>query len=176
MMRKILVFILMSLCMASIAQVGDTLKKQVDSLQKTTGSIKNDSLKVFNTTNKIDSIKTDSTKTTSTNLIKNFIADTVSHTDSIKITDTFAEVMDSITIQKTDSLYTKPLVNKYGDLLNDDPLYNPKYPWWKPAGRILFADITNWAIDRYIFNYDWARISPSTWKYNIQKGWEWDND
>jgi hypothetical protein len=27
-----------------------------------------------------------------------------------------------------------------------------------------------------LFNYEWARISPSTWKYNIQKGWEWDED
>src|SRR6266498_2690621 len=108
MMRKVLVFILLSLCLASIAQVGDTLKKPIDSLQKIIDSIKNDSLKVFDTTNKIDSIKTDSTKTTSTNLIKNFIADTVPHTDSIKITDTLVEVMDSIPIQKTDSLYTKP--------------------------------------------------------------------
>jgi hypothetical protein len=66
--------------------------------------------------------------------------------------------------------------NKYGNLLHDDPLYNRKYPWWKPAGRVFFADLTNWAMDRYLFNYEWARISPSTWKYNIQKGWEWDND
>lgn len=84
-------------------------------------------------------------------------------------------VNDSILVQKrsNDSL---PLDKKYGTLLDDDPLYNPRYAWWKPAGRVLLADVTNWTMDRYLFNYEWARISPSTWKYNIQKGWEWDND
>lgn len=65
---------------------------------------------------------------------------------------------------------------KYGNLLNDDPAYNPKYPWWQPAARVVSANVFNWVLDRYVFNYEWARISPSTWKYNIQKGWEWDND
>ena len=65
---------------------------------------------------------------------------------------------------------------KYGTLLNDDPAYNPKYPWPLPAARVVLANGILWAIDRYIFNYDWSRIGPSTWNYNIKKGWEWDND
>jgi hypothetical protein len=68
------------------------------------------------------------------------------------------------------------LDRKYGTLLDDDPAYNPKYPWWVPAVRVVAATVTTWAIDRYLFNYDWSRIGPSTWKYNIKKGWEWDND
>ncbi|MGZ3925225.1 MAG: DUF3943 domain-containing protein, partial [Flavisolibacter sp.] len=68
------------------------------------------------------------------------------------------------------------LDEKYGTLLNDDPIYNPKYPLWQPAVRVLIANAVLHGVDRYVFNYDWSRIGPSTWKYNIQKGWEWDND
>ncbi len=66
--------------------------------------------------------------------------------------------------------------NMYGDLLNDDPEYNPKYPWWKPALGVVETNIFSWAVNRYIFKYDWARISLTTWKNNIREGWEWDND
>jgi hypothetical protein len=65
---------------------------------------------------------------------------------------------------------------KYGTLLNDDPAYNPKYPVWLPAARVVLANGVLWSVDRYVFNYDWSRIGPSTWRYNIRKGWEWDND
>src|SRR5206468_3540766 len=30
--------------------------------------------------------------------------------------------------------------------------------------------------DHFLFNADFSHIGPSTWKYNIQKGWEWDDD
>ena len=67
-------------------------------------------------------------------------------------------------------------LNKYGDLLNDDPKYNKKYPFWIPATEVLAANAFVWSVDRYAMNADYARISPTTWKYNIQKGWEWDTD
>jgi hypothetical protein len=66
--------------------------------------------------------------------------------------------------------------NKYGDLLNDDPFYNPRYACWKPALRVLSADVFNWAVARYIFKFDWARVTPSDWKNNFKKGPEWDAD
>jgi hypothetical protein len=94
---------------------------------------------------------------------------------SLPLNDDTTTSSDTVPSQKNYSQAVS-LDPEYGNLLNDDPRYNPKYPWWKPAGRVLFADITNWAMDRYLFNYEWARISPSTWKYNIQKGWEWDED
>src|ERR1051325_1826117 len=102
-MRIILAGILLLFTLTSIAQVGDTLKKQTDSLQ-------NDSIKIISTN------------------------DSLSHADSIKLTDTLIAILDTVPIQKA-QLSSQPLFNKYGDLLNDDPLYNPKYPWWKPAGR-----------------------------------------
>jgi hypothetical protein len=70
----------------------------------------------------------------------------------------------------------KPLYNMYGDLLDDDPVYNPKYPWWKPATRVLAADVFNWAVARYLYKADWARISTTTWKNSLKNGAEWDTD
>jgi hypothetical protein len=66
--------------------------------------------------------------------------------------------------------------NKYGDLLDDDPEYNKKYPLWIPAVEVPGALVVTWSIDRFILNADYSRIGITTWKYNLQKGWEWDND
>jgi hypothetical protein len=66
--------------------------------------------------------------------------------------------------------------NKYGDLLNDDIKFNKKYPVWKPAIEVLGINAFTWSIDRFILQSDFSHIGPSTWKYNIQKGWEWDTD
>lgn len=66
--------------------------------------------------------------------------------------------------------------NKYGDLLNDDIKFNKKYPVWKPTIEVLGINAFTWSIDRFILRADYSHIGPSTWKYNIQKGWEWDSD
>ena len=66
--------------------------------------------------------------------------------------------------------------NKYGDLLNDDPAYNKKYPVWIPAVRVMMANGFTWSVDRFILNADFSHINPTTWKENIRAGWEWDND
>jgi len=66
--------------------------------------------------------------------------------------------------------------NKYGDLLNDDSVLNIRYPIWIPAAQVVAANAFVWAIDRYILNADYARISTGTWNENLKKGWEWDND
>jgi hypothetical protein len=66
--------------------------------------------------------------------------------------------------------------NKYGDILTDDPAYNPRYPLWVPVTTVIADDIFNWAIARYGFKYDWAKTGPSQWKTNFKKGPEWDSD
>lgn len=66
--------------------------------------------------------------------------------------------------------------NKYGDLLDDDLEYNKRYPLWIPAVEVLGTCVFTWALDRYVLNADYARIGIQSWKYNIDKGWEWDND
>ncbi len=75
-----------------------------------------------------------------------------------------------------DSLRNDHLHNMYGELLNDDPAFNHRYPLWIPATRVLAVNVFNWSIDRYVYNFDWAHISLATWKYNLKKGWEWDSD
>jgi len=66
--------------------------------------------------------------------------------------------------------------NKYGDLLNDDIKYNKKYPAWKPLVEVVGTNVFVWTMDRFALNEPFSHIDPSTWKYNIQKGWEWDDD
>lgn len=89
-------------------------------------------------------------------------------------------VADSIMPLETDAVKTdttdRPLYNKYGDLLHDDPVYNPRYAAWKPALRVLSADLFNWALARYYFKFDWAKVGPADWKNNLKKGPEWDVD
>ena len=66
--------------------------------------------------------------------------------------------------------------NKYGDLLNDDIMYNKKYPLWVPLVEVAAANAFVWSIDRYGMNADFSKIGPGTWKHNLRKGWEWDTD
>ena len=66
--------------------------------------------------------------------------------------------------------------NKYGDLLDDDPEYNKKYPLWIPAAEVFGAVALTWAVDRYILNADYARIGFKSWNVNLSQGWEWDTD
>ncbi|HUP13258.1 MAG TPA: DUF3943 domain-containing protein, partial [Niastella sp.] len=97
----------------------------------------------------------------------------------------WAQTVDSTKLA-TDSAYiqrdaipdtmTLPGHNAYGDLLNDDPVYNKRYPVWVPALGILRTNVINWATSRYLFNFDWARISTETWKQNLRGPWVWDKD
>jgi len=68
------------------------------------------------------------------------------------------------------------IYNKYGDLLNDDKQYNPKYPVWKPVVNVVGVNLFTTVLDRFILNESFSHTSLSSWKYNIQKGWEWDSD
>lgn len=88
--------------------------------------------------------------------------------DSVRIpTGEVAEIVDTLTL---------PGHNAYGDLLNDDPVYNKRYPLWVPTALVLKTNVVNWAIARYIYNFDWARISTETWKQNLKGPWVWDKD
>ncbi|MBC7949085.1 MAG: DUF3943 domain-containing protein [Chitinophagaceae bacterium] len=66
--------------------------------------------------------------------------------------------------------------NSYGDLLHDDPAYNPKYPRWIPMVRVLSANVFNWAVARYLYKFDWAKVGVGDWKNNFKKGPVWDVD
>jgi hypothetical protein len=77
---------------------------------------------------------------------------------------------------KKSPLIDTTLKNKYGDLLNDDIKYNPKYPLWKPAVEVFGVNLFTWSVDRFLLNADFARIGPKSWNNNFNKGWEWDAD
>ena len=88
-------------------------------------------------------------------------------------------VVDSIRIptnEVADTISGIPGRNVYGDLLHDDPEYNPRYPLWVPAVGIVKTNVINWAIARYLYRFDWARISTETWKQNLKGPWVWDKD
>ncbi|MDB4926237.1 DUF3943 domain-containing protein [Mucilaginibacter sp.] len=77
---------------------------------------------------------------------------------------------------KKSPLIDTTIKNKYGDLLNDDKNFNKKYPLWKPLVQVVGINVFTWSLDRLVLNEDFSHIGPTTWKYNIQKGWEWDAD
>jgi hypothetical protein len=91
-------------------------------------------------------------------------------------TDTTIAVADTVTMLEPDSVSTTALYNKYGDLLNDDPAYNPKSPWYVPAARVILSDAFNWAVAKYVYKFDWASSGPKDWKNNFKRGPEWDSD
>src|SRR5687767_3433409 len=84
-----------------------------------------------------------------------------------------AIIVDNSSLQK-DTI--TPQTNKYGDLLNDDPFYNPKYAWWRPSVRVVAANAFNWALAKYFYKFDWPATSIADWKNNFKKGPEWDVD
>ncbi len=47
---------------------------------------------------------------------------------------------------------------------------------WIAALETFSINIGVWAVDRYALNRQYARISWSTWKYNLSHGWIWDPD
>ena len=66
--------------------------------------------------------------------------------------------------------------NMFGDLLNDDTIYNLKYPLWRPITGILEQHVVQGLFNRYIANVDYGRVGFNSWSHNIQTGWEWDLD
>jgi hypothetical protein len=66
--------------------------------------------------------------------------------------------------------------NMYGDLRDDNPLYNKKSSLGMVVFRVTMANATTFLIDRYVFNYEFSRVGFNSWKHNFKTGWEWDID
>ncbi len=93
--------------------------------------------------------------------------------DTIKINTTIA-APDSVTIL-TDTADKRPR-NTYGDLLDDDPVYNPRSSFVVPLIRVTTANIFGWAWLRYVAKAGYAKISLQTWKDNLRGKVVWDSD
>lgn len=107
--------------------------------------------------------ETDSTTTTTTATL------TVQKQDNPLLLETSTPTQDT-------STQAKPPHNKYGDLLNDDPVYNRKSPWIVPAARVVASDVFIWSMDKYLFRYPWPSDGIADWKNNFKRGPEWDAD
>jgi len=90
--------------------------------------------------------------------------------------DAFRLLPDSAEIREQPVPTDTILYNMYGNLREDNPKYSPKSPLWLCALRLVAGNGVTWAADRYVLNAEFARISPTTWKHNVQTGWEWDTD
>jgi hypothetical protein len=79
---------------------------------------------------------------------------------------------DTINTSLTDSVQ----YNMYGNLRNDDPVYNPKASLGTVILGVTLTNLTTNLVDRYILDYEWARVGFNTWSHNFQTGPEWDVD
>ena len=78
---------------------------------------------------------------------------------------------------KKSSLIDTTVQNKYGDLLDDDPEYNKRYVFWKPALEVFATNVFVLSVDRYVFKYSYStEVGLNSWKHNLKTGWEWDKD
>jgi hypothetical protein len=99
--------------------------------------------------------------------------DQIRKIDSVKV----LKLSDSIGNEpRKSSLVDTTKQNKYGDLLDDDPEYNKRYPLWIPALETFSAVLLTWSLDRFVLNADYARTGIKTWNTNLTQGWEWDTD
>jgi hypothetical protein len=64
-------------------------------------------------------------------------------------------------------------LNEIGSLFSDNPQYYGRAPIWVPLVKITLSNAALWAIDRYVFNYDFSHISLASWKNNLKEGWTW---
>ena len=74
------------------------------------------------------------------------------------------------------SLQQQPFVEPRIRLRDDDPEYNEKSSWWWVAAKVFSMNVLLWTVDRFVFDYDYSHIGPSTWSHNLKTGWEWDTD
>ncbi|MDP4200018.1 MAG: DUF3943 domain-containing protein [Bacteroidota bacterium] len=100
---------------------------------------------------------------------------------SITTNIAFSQITPSNNIAPPMALFTPQaipdslLLNSVGWLFNDDPHYYGRAPIWVPLAKITISNAALWAIDRYVFNYDFSHISLNSWSNNLKEGWTWND-
>ena len=64
--------------------------------------------------------------------------------------------------------------NMYGNLLNDNPAYNKRAPFWRPVVAIIGTNVVTNLTDTYILQYDYSRVGIVSWRRNLKAGFPWD--
>src|ERR1035437_7274296 len=88
-----------------------------------------------------------------------------------------ASPIDSAHIPKKDSVY-----DSYGNLLNEDIVYYPKFPLWIPIAEIVECNLCQNLLDDYLFRLPFNRVGFKSWSQNLKsgfpwnKGWWWDEN
>ncbi|MDP4150819.1 MAG: DUF3943 domain-containing protein [Bacteroidota bacterium] len=73
-------------------------------------------------------------------------------------------------------------LNKYGDLLNDDPEFTKKTSVLTPALEVVGMSVVLNVVDRTVMHLEFANVDPHTWSRTLKagfpwtNGWEWDQD
>ncbi len=107
-------------------------------------------------------------------------SDLVSNPNRTSFPDTIKSYVSDTT---KDSVKDTIKYNMYGDLLNDDPLYNKRASLWSPLLRIEIQNVLLNLADHYIMQYEWAVVGFNSWNRTFVKsgfpwndGWKWDID
>lgn len=71
--------------------------------------------------------------------------------------------------------------NQYKGLLNDDPIYNKRHPWWQPALKVVLQNVLLNLFDHYVLNLEFAVVGFNSWKHTANPffttdRWKWDED
>ena len=110
---------------------------------------------------------------------RQFLKSEVNHYSDLLPNPNAIFVPDTINTALTDTMK----YNMYGDLLNDDPIYNKKTPFWNPLLKITIQNVLLNLVDHYFMHFDWAVVGFKTWSRTFLRsdfpwnnGWNWDND
>lgn len=88
--------------------------------------------------------------------------------------DTVYHAVDSFQLNKDSA--SKNIYGKHGNLINDNPEYNPKAPALVVSAKVLSSNVFNWALNKYYFKATWPSNGIPDWKRNFQRAPEWDYD
>lgn len=72
--------------------------------------------------------------------------------------------------------------NQSHGLLNDDPIYNKRFPWWEPALQVVAQNVALNLVDHYLLNLEFAVVGFNSWSKTATAGfpwsdkWKWDQD
>jgi hypothetical protein len=63
--------------------------------------------------------------------------------------------------------------NMFGDLLNDDPVYNPRRSLWIPAVEVVGSNVVTSLLNTYILGSSFSRVGFVSWGRTLKAGWPW---